>query len=300
MPKTATISLEDRIIAALMDTNCSLWFPHLTHDLVQTGWQRLEEIGITESDYGTARVILSNVNEARDIAFSLLIPNQSKEIKNLIPIEILPQHISSQYKKSGVHFYRAEELLNKGIADNEILNCIRDAFNIIREVPSLFSTVISLVKSIHLIKAKSNEYDISFSEPKIPFSIFISIPQNNYEINALRVAEAIVHEAMHLQLTLIERTISLVINNSKKFYSPWKSEYRTADGVLHALYVFQVINKFLAELLSKDQYFSQQRIYINKRQKKITDQITQIQTFVNCPNLTNVGSFFVQHLIASQ
>lgn len=299
MPKTAPISLEGRITAALTDVNNGLWFPHLTYDLVRTGWQRLEEeTGIGESDYGTARVILNDVSEVRDIAFSLLIPNHPKGIKNIIPIEILPKIITDQYKESGVNFYTSEELFDKGFTNNEVLNCVRDAFNVISRVPSLFSTVILLVKSIHLIMPESDDYDVSFSEPNIPFSIFISVPPEYSETNALRVAEAIVHEAMHLQLTLIERILKLISACDEIYYSPWKKEYRTPRGILHGIYVFRAIYDFLTTtLLVQDNLSDDIVIHIQSRILEIDEQIMTTNSFEKCSTLTKLGSNFVNRLV---
>ncbi len=246
MPQTVPINLEERITDALTNSKPELWFPYLTNDLTRIGWQQLyEEMGITESNYGTARVILKDPDASRNIAYTLMIPNQKGEIKDEIFVEIIPINISKQYKESGVNFYAAEEFSEKNLINNEVLDCVKDAFNIIRQVPSLFTTIVNLVKSIHLIEPESDEYDVSFSEPHIPFSIFVSVPQKNTPINALRVAEAIVHEAMHLQLTLLEQLINIFVNSDKKYFSPWKNEHRTLQGALHAHYMFLVIKDYI-------------------------------------------------------
>jgi hypothetical protein len=293
MPKTATIDMTQRIFASLTDTNSCLWFPQLTEDLVETRLRKLEKvIGITASNYGTERVILKDANASRDIIISLPIYNDSETPKVNIQIEELSRNTIEQYESSGVNFYKKEEIIS-----SEVLNCLSDAFQIIRKVPSLFTTVVTLAKSLHIIKPESDEYDVSFSEPHIPFSIFVSAPQTNSEINALRVAEAIIHEAMHLQLTFIERHISLVISGEEMFFSPWKMEYRSPNGILHALFVFCVIDRFLMLLLNQEFSFEQVS-HINNRQIAIANEINQIQTFGNYSGLTSIGRTFVKCLIA--
>ena len=58
-----------------------------------------------------------------------------------------------------------------------------------------------------------------------------------------RVAEALVHEAMHLQLSLLERRIELVESDRTKAvaFSPWRNSERDVQGVIHALYVFVIV-----------------------------------------------------------
>ena len=162
MPQTVPINLEERITDALTNSQSELWFPHLTDDLTRIGWQQLyEEMGITESNYGTARVILKDPDASRNIAYTLMIPNQKGKIKDEIFVEIIPINIAKQYEESGVNFYAAEEFSEKNLINNEVLDCVKDAFNIIRQVPSLFTTIVNLVKSIHLIEPESDEYDVS-------------------------------------------------------------------------------------------------------------------------------------------
>lgn len=54
---------------------------------------------------------------------------------------------------------------------------------------------------------------------------------------ALRLAEGVIHEAMHHNLTALEHQIQLTVSDDA-IYSPWKKETRTASGVLHGFYVF--------------------------------------------------------------
>ncbi len=298
MPQTSLIDLNYKITAALTADDFCLWFPQLTSDLARAEWQNLNaKNGIREENYGTARVILNDSSIPRNIAHTLLLGNQAKEVKNIISVELLPISIADQYKNTGVVFYNLEELLSSDDIHNEILDCLTDAINIIRQVPSLFTTVVHLVKSIHLIKPESDDYDISFSEPSIPFSIFVSAIRREDEINALRIAEAIIHEAMHLQLTLIEKVTPLVFNTGNNYYSPWRTEHRTAGGVLHALYVFRVIEIFFRELLERNFVCLQSANYLTKRRWEINIQINKIQSFSDCRELTQLGKIFVQNLI---
>lgn len=294
MAQTQPFNLEQRVTAALTDSDSELWFPYLTYDLVQAGLQKLyEETGVIEANYGTARVIFKNADAERILERAIFPHSNLSEIKNETFVEMLPVRITELYKRSGVNFYTREELqTNTGIT-----KCLKDAFEIIRDVPGLFSSVRYLVKSIHIIKPEEDEYDVSFSEPHIPFSIFVSIPIKNTPVNTLRVAEAIVHEAMHLQLTLIENIVLLVVIGKKLVYSPWRDEYRTSQGVIHALYVFKVVGYFLQKLTQNDFLALQYKEYLKERNKEISFQISEVTCFQNCPDLTYFGKIFTQRLM---
>ena len=191
--------------------------------------------------------------------------------------------------RSGVRFYTATEI----DAENILRPKLREAITCLHPIPSLFATVAALVRSVHVLDPADDEYDVSFSEPDIPFSIFVSVPQEL--LIPLRIAEAIIHEAMHLQLTLIERYVPLVIKTQKKIFSPWRGEYRSIQGVLHALYVFRVIDNFLAIIAETCSVNRAQ--YIGRRRDEIAEQIDVIRTFRHCPELTPIGVHFVRNLL---
>ncbi len=85
--------------------------------------------------------------------------------------------------------------------------------------------------------------------PRWPYRIFISIPARS-RVQDLRVAEAVVHEAMHLILTNFER-VSPLVSDERTLKSPWRSELRPAAGVLHGIYVFCCISRFFRHLDNK-------------------------------------------------
>jgi HEXXH motif-containing protein len=107
-----------------------------------------------------------------------------------------------------------------------------------------------------------------------------------------------VHEAMHLQLSLIEKVVPLINSNGQKFYSPWKDEYRNSTGILHALYVFQVLNSFFWELLNYDLLSFENDDYLSKRRTSIAQQVSEVQDFVDCSDLTILGKHFTAGLMA--
>lgn len=280
---------------ALSNLGANPWLPDLTSKLVAVGWRDLYfNSKLLPSEYGTARVIARNASAPRRIITFLPIDANNGCAAKLIQIETFSENFVRHYEKANVRFYSVEEInLAEGVGQ------LQQAIDILKSVPTLLNTVALLVKSIHLIAAADDSYDVSFSEPHIPFSIFVSIPQNSSSINVLRVAEAIVHEAMHLQLTLVERIVPLVIPGSKKYFSPWKGEYRSLQGILHALYVFRVIDRFLEVLMLTRTVFKGSENYLYNRRSQISDEIKQVKLLQDCPYLTSCGSKFAQALLLS-
>jgi len=276
----------ERVAASLEGPTAEPWFPGLTADLTARQWCTLNsEIGLTPANYGTARLMTRSLSAPRNIVASLNIP----ETEDQITIEALPIE-ATLYEKEGVSLYSSKEILS-----SSILDCLKDAVAIVSQVSSLMRPIAVLVRSLHVIKPRDDDYDVSFSEPHIPFSIFVSVPKQRTHNDALRVAEAIVHEAMHLQLTLIEQTVSLVVTSSKEFFSPWKGEYRTIRGVLHAVYVFRVIDQFLKAI---QDVHPEELSYIKSRRDEIALQFKAIQNFEECSDLTPIGGTLAKTLIS--
>lgn len=281
------------VIKTINDYSSHLWFPELRSELVKFGSDIIKDAGdLNLTEYGTNRIYFQDKTASRSIVTILQNPLINNSIFDSIQIEILDRKIISRYKEARVEFYEASEII--GI---QIVDCIREAIEVIKLVPLLLDTIFALARSLHLIKLKDNDFDISFSEPHIPFSIFISVPNARVKNERLRVAEAVVHEVMHLQLTLIERIVPLVLDSNNKYYSPWKNEYRTTNGVLHALYVFRVLNSFFAELLDLNAFSVAERNYLEDRRRLIGQQIIHIQDFINSPDLTDLGRNFTERLI---
>jgi len=284
--------LAKRIRSAIENPNSDPWWPGLTDELAATEWDRLRrEIGLIPDTYGTNRLLGRNNSARRDIIKSLKAPPLS--VMPTIALEALSSEWVRHYKKVGVRFYTPREILN-----SRVLTCLEEAILIVNQVPSLMRTVASLVRSVHVIKPEDKDHDVSFSEPNVPFSIFVSVPEKRLANDALRVAEAIVHEAMHLQLTIIEHVVPVTVSLSKKYYSPWRRELRDARGIIHALYVFTVIDQFLAQISSNmSQRLSAE--HIRRRRGEINMQITNTESFQTSSELTFLGAQLVQSLIYS-
>ena len=229
--------LIDEIWASLANRDCPLWFPEISPQLAKAAWGTLRAYtGLNPNNYGTARVLACDPTVPRAIFSRILIPQPSNDSESQFLVEILDGSAAYRYEELGLNFATCEE-----ITSAQALECIREAMSILAQVPSLHDTVVQLVKVIHILRAQEDEYDVSHSDPAVPFSIFVSTPMNDAQNVAIRVMESIIHEALHLQLTLIEHVCTLVKTDDVMIASPWRRELRPPQGVLHGTYVFGVL-----------------------------------------------------------
>ena len=260
------------------------WLPELTEDVVNSTWEALyAESGYKQKNYSSSRMIEKNVHAERNVLGILAFDDFESEVI----LEKLPSNNEARFGALGLSFSRA----NQSAIEYQ-LSELRLAFDLIAEIPSLYMTVLTLVRSIHILKAENDEHDVSFSDPTIPFSIFVSIPSIRETNSSIRLAEAIIHEAMHLQLTLIESFCPLISEDDKIIFSPWKNENRQPSGVLHALYVFSVIYTSLPLLnISVEEFVAGRRVEIRK-------QILEIDSFRSINGFTPIGHIFRDNLFA--
>lgn len=164
-------------------------------------------------------------------------------------------------------------------------NQLRAALTLLDCVDGLTATLAPLVRAMHRLDAEP-EYDISHSEPNLPYSIWVSIPPTGTTA-AVRLAESILHEAMHLQLTLIETEQPLVAQAGQRAWSPWQAKQRPAQGLLHGLYVFAVIFELLDELdkiaqsitLGDGQAEAALYSHFRARRRQIAEEISALPDF---------------------
>jgi hypothetical protein len=284
------LDLDERVSVLLRDFDGVPWLPQITSDLAATRWDKLAaEIGVHPDNYGTSRIIRKNTTEAVEIVTCVKV-NASVNTP-VIPIQTVRRDLIGPYCGLHINFYSAEEIL-----DSAILSCVHDAFNLISQIPSLMRTVAVLVRALHLIKPVDANHDVSFSEPSLPFSAFVSVPDRRIANDASRVAESIVHEAMHLQLTLIEHVVSLLASSKQRHFSPWREEFRNSQGLLHGLYVFRVVDCFF-EYLLRGVTLPLELSHIVSRRCEIGKQFKRIESFQFSSDLTLLGACFVKALL---
>ena len=181
---------------------------------------------------------------------------------------------------------------------NDIIDKVKSALDVLRCVPEAFSFIDKIVKSVQIIDAEQSDTDTSYSHPNIPFSIFFSVCEETSIISDFRVAESILHEAMHLMLTLIETHVDFIELNSKEtFYSPWRDEERPLRGVLHGVFVFRAIKDFYDLLASKYLDDSKEINFIKFRIEEIEKDFESLKKFPVIQGLTDFGRIFSEKIL---
>ncbi|MDP1559470.1 MAG: HEXXH motif-containing putative peptide modification protein [Nitrosomonas sp.] len=272
--------LKTLILQHFNNADSSPWFPGLGQRLAKEKWITLEkQAGLNKDNYSTEACLTS---ERIAGLYSL-----TYVFQNQIPVFPVPLRLALNDEKENIYSYSADDLRSL-----PILECIENAFEWLKIENSIIDSISALVRNIHFLKLEDNEYDVSYSLPNVPFSIFLSIPSQRINNDSLRVAEAILHETMHLQLTLIEEETPLVNQSNQKYFSPWKNEYRNARGIIHALYVFKTIREFIKKILMTDINLSNEQYLIN-RKREIEIQLILFENFEKSEALTKYGRLLV-------
>ena len=291
-PFTPMISVDANRVAsqvriALQSGSEAVWFPSLTEPLASHAWDFLQRTaGLTPESYSTTRMVYRDPTLKRKIVARCSPASEEDDTKS-IPVETLSSGLVRCITDSEV------QLKGESSLGSETRR-IDEALSLFDSVPTIWPVVCRLVRALHIIDSGDDNIDVSFSDPALPFSIFVSVPSADSETAPLRVAEAILHEAMHLHLTLMARVVPLVMLGGRRYYSPWRGEERDAEGILQALYVFGVIRSFFATNSSRQSGATE--CYVHARKRQITLQMEQARDFTDCNELTAAGRALVARL----
>ena len=254
----------------------------------------LSPLGLDFESYGTARMMARNANEARRIIGKVDPPAGVKGC--LVLLECLPYRAVAELDAVGLSLHRVDE----STVPADDVGILRQAWHLTHAVwPELSSSIEHLVRCVHLLKASSPEVDCSFSRPDLPFSVFLSVPNHGTHARTERVAEALVHETMHLQLSLLERRIPFVESNRPETvtFSPWRNCERNVQGVLHALYVFVIVQR-LWQLAAQRPPPGLDRRFAEERVRAVRDEVARAQLLLASPGITQEGRQLVRQLLA--
>ena len=280
------------VTKALRDEAEPLWFPRLAEPLARVAWDRLQwGFGLNRNSYSTTRLLLRDP-KAEHLIAARCRPRSGQDRHadlEVVPVEILTADVVRQIADGDVR------LLDTRSISETVADQLDAALSLLDLVPTVWPTVCQLVRALHVIDPGDNETDVSFSDPSVPFSVFVSVPPTQSEIAILRIAEAILHESMHLHLTLATQIVPLVRPQGRMYYSPWRDEVRDSEGILQALYVFGVIRSFFD--LSPTWWSAGASDYVSSRRKQIESQIWQAQDFRECDELTPDGVALVSRLL---
>ena len=253
----------------------------------------LSPCGLDFESYGTVRMMARSRREARQVRGNVDSPDGAEG--GLVLLERLPSRVIAELDAAGLSLCEVDD--PTGSAN---LGVLRQAWQSVRTVwPELSSSIGYLVRCVHLLKAPSPELDCSYSRPDLPFSVFLSVPNHGTRARIERVTEALVHETMHLQLSLVERRIPLVEAGGAEAvaFSPWRGSERNVQGVLHALHVFVVVRRLWQRAVWRrpcglDRKFAEARVRV------ICDEVARTRHLAASPGLSREGRQLVRQLLA--
>lgn len=278
------ISLEDRIQAAL-GRGSERWYDGLAPGLAARAWSRLEPIGITPDIYGLSRMIQASPTAERSgLVMSGLAWGHP------VRLEPFDQTMRQRYGPLGLR-PPADELSIRSFESSLI-----EAMAFLDRAGTVGAAVRALVWSITPLEVEGPDYDTGFSDPTVPFSIFIGAHAPEPQVSALRLAEGVLHEAMHLQLSLMEEIEPLVAGSAYQGHSPWQEKQRPTQGLLHGLYVFRVVQDFLRAALKGGHLAPDELAHAQRRIDKIDAECATLSTLNGSRDLTDGGRRLVEHL----
>ena len=269
---------------ATLSQSAEPWFPGIAEPMTAITWQAIARHRFIMSNYGTHRW-LENDPTAERLELATLDLGNSLECR----IEELPAPSRVRYERSGLAF------LGSLFIETHIA-AVQSALSLIALVPSLHATVAAYLRTLHVLQAPGTDFDVSHSDPEVPFSIFVSIPSGERE-SKLRLAESIIHECMHLQLTMIEVELPLVCDRNVLVFSPWQQTARPLGGVLHGLYVFSVIDAYFRALGQSCSLTQEERAFVTKRREQIAQEVAQVANLATTKGLTDEGRVLVCYFL---
>lgn len=276
-------------LASLVRWPQPAWLPDLAPVVAAHAWSRVtDERGLARETYGLERFRAGGIATRRESLGEIRLGSAATAIVEQ------PTLSRAYYEELDLAFYARDE-----ISPDHVVSRLNDAFAIVAAVPSLAGVVSSLLRTITPLRPPTPEYDVSHSDPEVPFSIFVSISPEPQRHGDLRLAEAIVHECMHLNLSLIEAFVPLVAGQDTLVYSPWKQAPRPPQGVLHGLYVFRCIDDFLAALLARRAWPVDAEDYLLSRRQEIREEMEQVVALQESSALTALGRDFVDGLMSA-
>ena len=125
---------------------------------------------------------------------------------------------------------------------------------------------------------------------------FLPLSPFSSERGRLRLAESIIHECMHLQLTITEDVLPLVETPEVRLFSPWRQSLRPVTGVLHGFYVFAVVYEFFRVLSLTGSLTSDESDFVSMRRRQIVEEAAQVASLASAEGLTDDGQCLVRYL----
>lgn len=241
-------------------------------------WSHLARSGIDRENYGTARLLRADRSAPR-----LGTMMRETGLGRPVPLERYDPVMLARYGVIGLREPKP------GFDPVNFEAALARAMQLISLVPGAGDAVRELLWSITPVDVEGPEYDTGYSDPALPFSIFIGAHDAEAQVPDIRLAEGVLHEAMHLQLSLIEDAVPLAGGSAETRYSPWQKRQRPTQGVLHGLYVFRVVQDWMRVLVADPRLASEDLAHARIRISQIEDECGELANLAASDDLTPDG-----------
>lgn len=274
-------------LRTLLSTSRGRWYDGLAPELADHVWRAMSRMGITTENYGTARVLSGDPASHRlgglmhDAGFDRSTPLERYDAVMLSRYGVIGLR-EPQPDFDAMHFEHQ----------------MRRALGMIGIVPGPLAAVRALVWSVTPVGVEGPEFDTGYSDPAVPFSIFLGAHSVHARVTALRMAEGVLHETMHLQLSLIEDVVPLVNAGTELRQSPWQMRPRPTQGILHGLYVFRVVQDWFRQLVAEGALDEADLRHALRRIDQIDHDCSGLSDLAESEELTQDGRTLVEALAA--
>ena len=137
------------------------WFPGLARPLTEAAWWEYKHRGFDSANYGTHRWLC---NDPKAMRMEVAAFGNAFECV----IEKLPASTRARYEDRGLAFSESTSAAD--------VAAVRSALSLVALLPSLRETISAYSRALHILKAPGSDFDVSHSDPEVPFSVFVSIP----------------------------------------------------------------------------------------------------------------------------
>jgi len=241
---------------------------HVATGLAPREWMRIEHaVGLSRETYGTGRHARGDRSAQRRVLGVIPTPPECGRSGTIV-IEELDPGIAAPYRAMGLEFATAEDVIRI-----KALPRLLAALDAVAALPDLAAALGGVLAAVHILKPPGADYDVSHSDPEVPFSAFVGVQPEPGPLDRLRLAEELVHECMHLQLTLHEAQHPLVHGNGELHQSPWMGCHRPTQGLLHGFFVFSALDTFLARLYETRRLNSTETAHVEARRREIAGDL---------------------------
>ena len=278
----------DYALAAAARGDEPVWMPSAGEPACRRAWERLARAGIVPAEYGTARARAGDPDAPRVVEATIPSPPAFGCVLPIL-VEDLGATVGARYVELGLRPARADQ-----VDSGSVVRRLSGALGRLTTVPSLAEAAGRVLRVVHVAVPESDDYDVSYSDPEVPFSLWVGVGEGRDPTSELRLAEGLLHEAMHLQLSLVEACVPLIEAESALLWSPWRDELRPAGGVLHGAYVFAAIRDLMMALRDGVSIGFEERRHLEKRVATTGEEIAAaLSSLAACRGLTASGLILV-------